>query len=77
MFREQDAVSGAQYIPLTLGWLDRLASLIGAGENKGQAIFYFIDTTTGANQGAELIDVLNSWLVNKFPLGATFPALPA
>ena len=75
LFREQDAVVGTQYIPLTLGWLDRLASLIGAGENKGQAIFYFENTATGANQGAELIAVLDSWLTGRFP-GATFPVLP-
>jgi hypothetical protein len=75
LFREQDAVSGQQYIPLVLSWLDRLPSLIGAGENKGQAILYFEDVTTGGNQGLALIAVLNSWLTGRFP-GATFPALP-
>jgi hypothetical protein len=76
LFREQDAVVGQQYIPLTVGWLDRLPSLIGAGENKGQAILYFVNTATPANQGFEVIEVLNSWLTGRFP-GATFNALPA
>lgn len=75
LFREQDAVVGQQYIPLTISWLDRLPSLIGAGENKGQAILYFENTATAANQGFEVIDVLDSWLTGRFP-GATFPVLP-
>jgi len=75
LFREQDAVVGQQYIPLTIGWLDRLPSLIGAGENKGQAILYFENVATAANQGFEVIDVLDSWLTGRFP-GATFPVLP-
>jgi hypothetical protein len=45
LFREQDAVIGQQYQPAVIGWLDRLPSLIGAGENKGQAIVYFAGGT--------------------------------
>jgi hypothetical protein len=76
LFREQDAVIGEQYIPLTLGWLDRLPSLIGAGENKGQAILYFEDVTTGGNQGFDLIEVLDAWVATKGFAGATFNVLP-
>ena len=45
LFREQDAVVGQQYQPAVIGWLDRLPSLIGAGENKGQVIVYFAGGT--------------------------------
>ena len=76
LFREQDAVVNTQYIPLVIGWLDRLPSLIGAGENKGQVINYFVDVTTGGNQGADLIAVLDAWVALKGIAGATFPALP-
>ena len=72
LFREQDAIN-VQYTPLVISWLDRLPSLIGAGENKGQAIAYF--QNNAGTQGAALILVLNSWLSGRFP-GATFPALP-
>ncbi len=72
MFREQDAIN-VQYTPLVIGWLDKLPSLIGAGENKGQAILYFQSHTT--TQGSTLIGVLDAWLTGKFA-GATFPALP-
>jgi hypothetical protein len=72
LFREQDAID-VQYTPLVLGWLDRLPSLIGAGENKGQAILYFEDEAN--TQGVALVNVLDSWLTGRFP-GATFPALP-
>jgi hypothetical protein len=72
LFREQDAIN-VQYTPLVISWLDRLPSLIGAGENKGQAIAYF--QAYASTQGAALITVLNAWLAGRFP-GATFPALP-
>lgn len=65
-FREQDAVVGTQYNPVVLGWLNNLPSLIGAGENKGQAILYMSGSSTIAGQGATLISVLNSWLTGKF-----------
>jgi hypothetical protein len=66
LFREQDAVVGTQYNPVVLGWLNNLPSLIGAGENKGQAILYMSGSSTIAGQGATLISVLNSWLTGKF-----------
>jgi len=66
LFREQDAVVGTQYNPVVLGWLNNLPSLIGAGENKGQAILYMSGSATIAGQGATLITVLNSWLTGKF-----------
>jgi hypothetical protein len=56
-FREQDAQFGVQYNPAILSWVDQLPSLIGAGENKGQAIFYIVNKTT-ANQGVTLVDRL-------------------
>ena len=66
MFREQDTVVGTQYNPVILGWLDKLNSLIGAGENRGSAILYISGAPGLTNQGLELIDVLNAWLTNKF-----------
>jgi hypothetical protein len=72
LFREQDAVIGTQYNPVVLGWLDKLPSLIGAGENKGQAILYMSGSATVPNQGATLIDVLDAWL-----LQVGFPNLPS
>jgi hypothetical protein len=56
-FREQDAEFGVQYNPAILSWVDQLPSLIGAGENKGQAIFYIVNKAT-ANQGVTLVDRL-------------------
>jgi len=56
-FREQDARVGIQYNPAILSWVNQLPSLIGAGENKGQAIFYIVNKTT-ANQGVTLVDRL-------------------
>lgn len=56
-FREQDAVVGTQYNPAILSWVSKLPSLIGAGENKGSAIFYIVNKTT-ANQGVTLVDRL-------------------
>lgn len=67
LFREQDTID-VQYTPLVIGWLDKLPSLIGAGENKGQAILYF--QNAGATQGDALITILDSWLAAKFPAGA-------
>jgi hypothetical protein len=72
LFREQDAVIGTQYNPVVLGWLDKLPSLIGAGENKGQAILYMSGSATVPNQGATLITVLDAWL-----LQVGFPNLPS
>ena len=67
LFREQDAVSGQQYQPVILSWLDKLPSLIGAGQNKGQAISYMADSdATLAGQALTLVQVLNSWLSGKF-----------
>jgi hypothetical protein len=67
-FREQDAVIGQQYQPAVIGWLDNLNSLIGAGENKGQAILYFAGgtgtstyTPTGGQLQAALITTFNLW----------------
>jgi hypothetical protein len=59
-FREQDAVVGTQYNPAVLSWVNKLPSLIGAGENKGSAIFYIVDYT--ANQGILLADTIEAWV---------------
>lgn len=59
-FREQDAVVGTQYNPAVLSWVNKLPSLIGAGENKGSAIFYIVDYT--ANQGVLLADTIEAWV---------------
>jgi hypothetical protein len=68
LFREQDAVVGQQYQPAVIGWLDRLPSLIGAGENKGQAIVYFAGgtgaatyTPTAGELQAAFITSFNLW----------------
>jgi hypothetical protein len=74
LFREQDTVVGTQYTPLSIGWLDRLPSLIGAGENKGAIINYF--ETYDSTQGAAVIDLLDAFVLQKGIPGATFPALP-
>jgi hypothetical protein len=67
LFREQDAVVGQQYQPVVLSWLDRLPSLIGAGQNKGQAILYMADANaTLAGQALTIVAVLNSWLTGRF-----------
>ena len=67
LFREQDAVIDQQYQPVVIGWLDKLPSLIGAGENKGQAILYMADdNATLATQALTLVTVLNSWLSGRF-----------
>jgi hypothetical protein len=68
LFREQDAVVGQQYQPALIGWVDRLPSLIGAGENKGQAIVYFAGgtgtstyTPTAGQLQAAFITTFNLW----------------
>jgi hypothetical protein len=67
LFREQDAVVGQQYQPAVISWLDRLPSLIGAGENKGQAIMYFAGGTgtstytPAAGNQASIITSFNLW----------------
>jgi hypothetical protein len=75
-FREQDAVVGQQYQPAVIGWVDRLPSLIGAGENKGQAIMYFAggtgtsNYTPAAGNQASIITTFNLW--SNVDLPATF-----
>lgn len=75
-FREQDAVVGQQYQPAVIGWLNRLPSLIGAGENKGQAIMYFAGGTGTstyspvAGTQASIITTFNLW--SNVDLPATF-----
>jgi len=72
LFREQDAVVGQQYQPVIIGWLDKLPSLIGAGQNKGQAILYMADANaTLADQALTLVTVLNAWTLQK-----GFPNIP-
>lgn len=67
-FREQDAVVGGEYSPLVLGWVNHLPSLIGAGENKGQAILY-MENATASLQALEIVDVLDAWaLLKGFPI---------
>jgi hypothetical protein len=61
-FREQDAVVGGEYSPLVLGWVNKLPSLIGAGENKGQAILYMDDFVNDpTNQATEIATLLDTW----------------
>jgi hypothetical protein len=72
LFREQDAVIGQQYQPVIIGWADRLSSLIGAGQNRGQAILYMADAdATLAAQALTLVTVLNAWTLQK-----GFPNIP-
>jgi hypothetical protein len=72
LFREQDAVVGQQYQPVIISWVDKLSSLIGAGQNKGQAIFYMADANaTLATQALTLVTVLNAWTLQK-----GFPNIP-
>ena len=68
LFREQDAVVGQQYQPAVISWLDKLPSLIGAGQNKGQAIVYFAGgtgaatyTPTAGQLQAAFITTFNLW----------------
>lgn len=64
-FREQDAVVGGEYSPLVLGWINHLNSLIGAGENKGQAILYVEDWAGTNPQAADIVDILDAWAALK------------
>ena len=77
LFREQDAVVGQQYQPAVIGWVDKLPSLIGAGENKGQAIVYFAGGTGAATYNPSgnalqtaFITTFNLW--SNVDLPATF-----
>jgi hypothetical protein len=77
LFREQDAVVGQQYQPAVVSWLDRLPSLIGAGQNKGQAIVYFAGgtgaatyTPTAGQLQAAFITSFNLW--SNIDLPTTF-----
>ena len=78
LFREQDAVVGTQYNPVVISWLNRLPSLIGAGENKGQIILYMAggdgigDFAPATNQ-ATFVTVFNDWVPANLELPATFP----
>jgi hypothetical protein len=70
LFREQDAVSTASYTPLTIGWVDRLPSMIGAGENRGAIINYFVDEA--ANQGADIVEILDAFVLQRGFAPASF-----
>jgi hypothetical protein len=70
LFREQDASPSASYTPLTIGWLDRLPSMIGAGENRGAIINYFVNVTT--NQGQDVVDLLDAFVLQRGFANATF-----
>ena len=65
LFREQDAAVGGEYDIAILGWLNKLPSLIGAGENKGSAIFYIENSC--ATQGQALLQILDAWVTNAYP----------
>jgi hypothetical protein len=64
-FREQDAQIGGEYSPLIVGWVNHLPSLIGAGENKGQAILYMAAYAGGNLQAEEIADILDQWAALK------------
>ena len=70
LFREQDADPAASYAPLTIGWVDRLPSMIGAGENKGAIIGYFVDEA--ANQGLAIVNLLDAFVLQKGFAPASF-----
>jgi hypothetical protein len=77
-FREQDAVVGTQYNPVVIGWLNRLNSLIGAGENKGQVILYMaggdgIGDFAPTNNQATFVTVFNAWVPASLALTSPFP----
>jgi hypothetical protein len=63
LFREKDTVVGTQYNPAVLSWVNNLPSLIGAGENKGQAIFYVEDYLAG--QGFDLTNYIAAWVAQN------------
>jgi hypothetical protein len=64
-FREQDARVGIQYNPAILSWVNQLPSLIGAGENKGQAILYMVAYAGGNLQATEIANLLDDWAALK------------
>lgn len=77
LFREQDATPNTQYSPAVIGWLDRLPSLIGAGENKGQVILYFPGslssgafTPAATSTQSDFVTVFNSWRASSLPAAA-------
>ena len=76
LFREQDA-ENVQYSPAVISWLDRLPSLIGAGENKGQVILYLPGTlvsgefTVAAGNQTSFVNVFNDWRAGSFPTAVT------
>lgn len=65
LFREQDADPNGTYDVAILGWLNKLPSLIGAGENKGSAIFYIENSCD--DQGQELLTILDAWVTAAYP----------
>ena len=71
LFREQDASPLASYTPLTIGWLDKLPSMIGAGENKGAIINYIVNVAT-TNQGLDVVALLDAFVLQKGIAPATF-----
>jgi len=78
LFREQDAQVGTQYNPVVISWLNRLNSLIGAGENKGQVILYMAGgdgsgTFTPDNNQATFVTVFNAWVPANLDLVSPFP----
>ena len=78
LFREQDAEIGTQYSPAVIGWVNKLPSLIGAGENKGQVILYFAGAlavpagtfTVAAGNQTSFVNVFNAWRAASFPVVA-------
>jgi hypothetical protein len=65
-FREQDAQIGGEYSPLVLGWVNNLPSLIGAGENKGQAILYMdAYVSNPGDQATDIATLLDTWAAIK------------
>jgi hypothetical protein len=79
LFREQDAKDSIQYNPAVIGWVNKLPSLIGAGENKGQVILYFAGAlsvpagtfTVAAGNQTSFVTVFNAWRNASFPSAVT------